>query len=163
MDQKWQLLHYFLNNRLRPLREEAQALLDGAGVGALAWLPGERADVPDVMRGLDAFVLPSLAEGISNTILESMASGLPVLATDVGGNAELVVAGSTGEIVPAGDVESMAAALVRLASDPRSASAMGRRGRARVEQHFSLPAMVAAYQGLYDRLLAERSKTLEQD
>ena len=75
-----------------PLRAEAQAVLDAAGVGDLAWLPGERADVPDVMRGLDCFVLPSLAEGISNTILEAMASGLPVLATAVGGNAELVVA-----------------------------------------------------------------------
>ena len=57
-----------------PLRAEAQAVLDHAGVAALAWLPGERADVPDVMRGLDCFVLPSLAEGISNTILEAMAS-----------------------------------------------------------------------------------------
>ena len=78
-----------------PLRAEAQEMLDAAGVGHLAWLPGERADVPDVMRGLDGFVLPSLAEGVSNTILEAMASGLPVIATDVGGNAELVVAGET--------------------------------------------------------------------
>ena len=78
----------------------------------LAWLPGERADVPDVMRGLDCFVLPSLAEGISNTILEAMASGLPVLATDVGGNAELVVDGRTGEIVAPGDVEALANGLI---------------------------------------------------
>jgi sugar transferase (PEP-CTERM/EpsH1 system associated) len=139
-----------------PLRAESQAILDAAGAGALAWLPGERADVPDVMRGLDCFVLPSLAEGISNTILEAMASGLPVLATDVGGNAELVAAGRSGEVVAPADAEALAAALVQLASDPAGAAAMGRRGRERVEQAFSLPAMVASYQSLYDRLLAER-------
>jgi len=153
-----------LRDRLRlvmvgegPLRAQAQAILAAADVGNLAWLPGERSDVPDVMRGLDCFVLPSLAEGISNTILECMASGSPVLATDVGGNAELVVAGATGCIVPAGDVEALATGLVRMAADPARSAAMGRAGRARVEQNFSLPAMVGAYQDLYDRLLAERS------
>ncbi|MCL4696100.1 MAG: TIGR03088 family PEP-CTERM/XrtA system glycosyltransferase, partial [Burkholderiaceae bacterium] len=64
-----------------PLRAEALAILEAAGAGSLAWLPGERDDIPEVMRGLDAFVLPSVAEGISNTILEAMATGLPVLAT----------------------------------------------------------------------------------
>jgi sugar transferase (PEP-CTERM/EpsH1 system associated) len=145
-----------------PLRAEAQAVLDAAGVGHLAWLPGERADVPDVMRGLDCFVLPSLAEGISNTILEAMASSLPVLATEVGGSAELVVPGQTGRLVAAGDVEALAAGLVAMATDPTGAAAMGRAGRDRVEQRFSLPAMVSAYQALYDGLLAERLKTTRQ-
>ena len=159
-----------LRSRLRlvmvgdgPLRAEAQTLLNAAGLADLAWLPGERADVPDVMRGLDCFVLPSLAEGISNTILEAMASGLPVLATDVGGNAELIVAAQTGELVPATDVAAMAAALLRLAADPVRATALGRAGRQRVVQHFSLPAMVGAYQALYDRLLAGRVATARQD
>ena len=146
-----------------PLRAEAQALLNAAGLAALAWLPGERADVPDVMRGLDCFVLPSLAEGISNTILEAMASGLPVLATAVGGNAELIVTGQTGELVPVGDGEAMAVALLRLEVDPVRATAQGRAGRQRVVQHFSLPAMVGAYQALYDRLLAGRVATARQD
>ena len=146
-----------------PLRAEAQSILAAAGVGDLAWLPGERSDVPDVMRGLDCFVLPSLAEGISNTILECMASGLPVLATAVGGNAELVVAGTTGDIVPAGDVEALAAGLIRMAVEPERAAAMGRAGRARVEESFSLPAMVGAYQDLYDRMLAERSPTANRN
>ncbi len=144
-----------------PLRADAQAVLDAAGVAELAWLPGERADVPDVMRGLDGFVLPSLAEGISNTILEAMASSLPVLATDVGGNAELVLAGHTGRLVPAGDVEALAAGLAAMAADAAGTAAMGRAGRERVQAHFSLPAMVAAYQGLYDRLLAQRT-TIKQ-
>ena len=83
-----------------PLRGQAQAILDQAGLGDLAWLPGERSDVADIMRGLHAFALPSLAEGISNTILEAMASALPVIATAVGGNADLVQQPDTGSIVP---------------------------------------------------------------
>ncbi|MBL8352956.1 MAG: TIGR03088 family PEP-CTERM/XrtA system glycosyltransferase [Burkholderiaceae bacterium] len=146
-----------------PLRAQAQAVLQAAGVADFAWLPGERADVPDVMRGLDCFALPSLAEGISNTILEAMACGLPVLATRVGGNPELVLEGETGGLVAAGDVDALAAGLLRMASDPARAAAMGRAGRARVEANFSLPAMVAAYLGLYDRLLAERSTTARRD
>jgi sugar transferase (PEP-CTERM/EpsH1 system associated) len=145
-----------------PLRAEAQGLLDAAGLGGAAWLPGELADVPDVMRALDCFVLPSLAEGISNTILEAMASGLPVLATDVGGNGELVVAKQTGELVPAGDVEALATGLLRMATDPSRAIAMGDAGRQRVEQEFSLPAMVGAYQALYDRLLDGRNLSLKR-
>ena len=144
-----------------PLREECRQLLTDAGVADLAWLPGERADVPDVMRGLDCFVLPSLAEGISNTILEAMACALPVLATEVGGNAELVVAGRTGRLVPAGDVQALAAGLVDMAGERAGAAAMGRAGRERVEQQFSLRSMVASYQSLYDRMLAERSMTTQ--
>ena len=145
-----------------PLRAEAQAVLDAAGVGSLAWLPGERSDVPDVMRGLDCFALPSLAEGISNTILEAMASGLPVVVTRVGGNGELVVDGRTGKLVPPGDVDALAAALAGMAADPAAAAAMGRVGRERVVQHFSLSAMVTAYQALYDEQLAQRMKTAKQ-
>lgn len=136
-----------------PLRAEAEAVLRAAGALDRAWLAGERGDVPDVMRSLNCFVLPSLAEGISNTILEAMACGLPVIATDVGGNAELVDAGRTGELVSSGDVQAMAERIVGMAHDPDRAAAMGQAGRRRVEQAFSLPAMVTAYQDLYDRLL----------
>ena len=141
-----------------PLRAEAQAVIDEAGLAGLAWLPGERGDVPQVMRGLHAFALPSTAEGISNTILEAMASALPVVATEVGGNGELVSAGRTGTLVPAQDVESMALALLALAHDPAQARRMGQAGRAEVERRFSLQAMVAGYQALYDELLAKHGQ-----
>jgi len=149
-----------LKDRLRlvlvgdgPLREACRQLLDKAGIADLAWLAGERRDIPEIMRGLDCFVLPSLAEGISNTILEAMASGLPVIATDVGGNADLVVAGKTGQILPAADPEAMAHAIVALATRTDSARDMGQAGRTIVEQKFSMAAMVSAYQGTYDQLL----------
>jgi sugar transferase (PEP-CTERM/EpsH1 system associated) len=137
-----------------PLRATAQALLSEAGLSELAWLPGERTDIPAVMRGLHAFVLPSLAEGISNTILEAMASGLAVLATEVGGNADLVQAGVTGLLVPPARVEPMTEALMGLAGDPERTQAFGRAGRERVEQQFSMAAMVRTYQGVYDKELA---------
>ncbi|WP_284615906.1 TIGR03088 family PEP-CTERM/XrtA system glycosyltransferase [Aquabacterium humicola] len=139
-----------------PLRDEVQRIVDAAGVAELCWLPGERSDVPLLMRSLQCFVLPSLAEGISNTILEGMASGLPVIATDVGGNAELVDDGGTGLIVPPGDASALAGALEALACDPPRAAAMGRAGRQRAVSQFSLQAMVARYQDLYDQQLRNK-------
>lgn len=136
-----------------PLRAQAQALLEAAGLAGLAWMPGERSDVPEILRGLDCFVLPSLAEGVSNTILEAMASGLPVVATDVGGNGELIEAGRSGELVPVGGVEAMAHSIVGYARDRERARDAGQAGRAAVDRQFSLAAMVRQYQGLYDRLL----------
>lgn len=143
-----------------PLRKECQQLLNAAGLDQLAWLPGERNDVPEVMRGLDCFVLPSLAEGISNTILEAMASGLPVIATNVGGNADLVVAEQTGVLVPPADPESMARAIIRMAKQADTRQSMALSGRRLVEEKFSMNAMVASYQGTYDKLLHRSSVNL---
>ena len=136
-----------------PLRAECQALLQSAGVSDLAWLPGERNDVAAVMRGLHAFVLPSAAEGISNTILEAMASGLPVVATNVGGNAELVKVGITGSIVMIAQPERIALEILALAQAPMRAATLGRAGRARAIEHFSMQAMVAGYLAVYNRQL----------
>jgi len=136
-----------------PLRMQSLTLLEQAGLADFAWLPGERSDVPEILRGLDCFVLPSLAEGVSNTILEAMASGLPVIATDVGGNSELIEAGRSGELVPAGGVEAMAQKIVGYARDRVRAKVAGEAGRLAVERQFSLEAMVRQYHGLYDRLL----------
>ena len=101
------------------LRPQVEALLVDAGVRELAWFAGERADVPQLMRGLDCFVLPSRAEGVSNTILEAMATRLPIVATRVGGNAELIESGMTGTLVPAGRSRCAGAGDHRLLSRPR--------------------------------------------
>lgn len=137
-----------------PLRQPVQAVLHAAGVEDLAWLPGERSDVPAVLRGLDAFVLPSQAEGISNTILEAMATGLPIVATRVGGNAELLVDGQSGRLVAPCDVEGLAAALLDDWRNQEGARARGRAALERVRRHFSLDAMIAAYCAFYDGELA---------
>ena len=139
-----------------PLRAEAERILEQGGVRDLAWLPGERADIPDVLRGLDLFVLPSFAEGISNTILEAMATALPVVATRVGGSGELIEEGLTGELVPSADPDAMAGAILGYFRDLRLARRHGKAGRNRVERQFSLVRMVAEYDRLYRRLLEGR-------
>jgi sugar transferase (PEP-CTERM/EpsH1 system associated) len=137
-----------------PLLAEIQTILADAQLKEVSWLAGERDDVADVMRTLNCFVLPSLAEGISNTILEAMATGLPVIATEVGGNAELVAHKCTGLVVPPNDVDALAGAMLQMHDNPASANVMGNSGRVEVERRFSLHAMVAAYQDMYDRQLA---------
>jgi sugar transferase (PEP-CTERM/EpsH1 system associated) len=136
-----------------PLREAAAAILAEAGVAEQAWLPGARDDVPELMRAMDLFVVPSLAEGICNTILEAMATGLPVIATEVGGNPDLVQPGVTGSLVPAADPEALAAALADYVSDPERCQREGQAARARAERDFSLAAMVQGYLHVYDKAL----------
>jgi sugar transferase (PEP-CTERM/EpsH1 system associated) len=135
-------------------RAAAEAAVRGARREACVWFAGERDDVPNVMRGCDAFALPSRAEGISNTLLEAMATGLPIAATRVGANADLMEEGRCGLLVPRADVEAMAHALLSLAADPERSRALGRAGREIVERRFSLEAMVASYDRLYRRVLA---------
>ena len=137
-----------------PLRATAESILAEGGAGGLAWFAGERDDVPDLLRGLDCFVLPSLAEGISNTILEAMASGLPVVATRVGGNPELLEDGLDGRLVPPGNPDALAEAIVGYFADAPLARRHARAARAAAEGRFSLDRMVADYVALYERVLA---------
>jgi sugar transferase (PEP-CTERM/EpsH1 system associated) len=136
-----------------PLHGEARRLLADAGLTSDAWLPGDRTDVPDILRGIDCFALPSLAEGISNTILEAMATSLPIVATRVGGNPELIEDGLTGRLVPPANSDAMAQAVVAYLSDPVSARRHGRAARLAVERKFALGRMVKAYEQLYESLL----------
>lgn len=120
-------------------------------IEAATWFAGNQADVPELLRAFDVFVLPSLNEGISNTILEAMATGLPVVATAVGGNVELVD-DATGMLFTAGDDAALARALGRYLADTELRAVHGRNARAVAVERFSLPAMVAGYQGVYDAL-----------
>jgi glycosyltransferase involved in cell wall biosynthesis len=113
---------------------------------------GERSDVTELLLASDIGVLASLEEGFSNAVLESMAAGLPVVATDVGGNAEAVVAGVTGLIVPVGDRAAMADALVRIAGNREWAAKLGAAGKERVRTLFSHEACVDKYEALYEGL-----------
>jgi sugar transferase (PEP-CTERM/EpsH1 system associated) len=138
------------------LRHEAQCLIREAHAEPLAWLPGERADIPGIMQALDLFVLPSRAEGISNTILEAMASGLPVVATRVGGNPELVVEGDTGMLVPPESPLALASAIRTYLLDASQAIRHGEAARKRAEADFSIPGMVESYLTVYDAVLNRR-------
>lgn len=135
------------------LRAELERLLAEHGASHLAWLPGYRSDAAELMRSFDAFVLPSQREGISNTILEAMATARPVVATAVGGSPEIVVDGITGFLVPRADPAAMAARLRAYLEQPGLAAAHGQAGLARVQESFSLAAMMAAYGRVYDALL----------
>jgi sugar transferase (PEP-CTERM/EpsH1 system associated) len=135
-----------------PLRAEIEELLRRENATAFAWLPGARDDVPHLMRGLDLFVLPSLAEGVSNTLLEAMASGLPVLATRVGGNPELMEEGRTGTLVPPADPHAMAAVIREYCLNRDIARCQGAFAREVAGGRFGLDVMVGNYLNLYDRL-----------
>lgn len=137
---------------LRPTIE--QILRDGA-VSDLAWLPGFRDDLPNLYRALDLFVLPSRREGISNTVLEAMATGLPVIATRVGGNPEIVVPGETGVLVAASDPEIMAAAMLNYAEHQELLHLHGTAALRRVKESFSLDAMLSGYSQAYGGLWAD--------
>ena len=105
------------------------------------------------------FVLPSLSEGVSLTLLEAMARGLPVIATRVGGNPEVVVEGETGFLIPTRSPGDVAEAVLRLASDRELGRCMGMAGCRRVEQDFDVKRMVADYESLYCQLLTRGEST----
>ena len=110
-------------------------------------------DVPGLLSRASMMVLPSLTEGISLTLLEAMARGLPVVTTRVGGNPEVVVDGDTGLLVPPANSPALAQALLRLHRDPSEARLMGISGRRRIEQYFDVRRMVLDYESLYEKFL----------
>ncbi len=132
-----------------PLRQPCQALLDHAGLTDRVWLPGARHDIPPLLRHLDLFVLPSLAEGISNTLLEAMASGVPVIATQVGGNPELVTPGIDGSLIPSNDVQALVHALLGYLLDRPTRIQQKNHARHTALDRFSLITMVNHYEEIY--------------
>ncbi len=117
--------------------------------GAVSFL-GFRRDMVEVMKSIDIFVLSSLSEGTSITLLEAMASGKPVVVTDVGGNPALVREGENGFLVPSGNPSAMAAALIRLMGDRQLRVRMSAANLKTVEENYSIKAMTAAYECLYE-------------
>jgi glycosyltransferase involved in cell wall biosynthesis len=135
------------------LRAELERQARSLGVASRVRFLGTRRDPLDLLAAFDVFVLPSVVEGMSNAVLEAMARALPVVATDVGGNPEIVGDGETGFIVPPADPAALAAALGKLLQAPELAREMGAAGRRRVEQRYRVGHMVAAVERLYDELL----------
>jgi glycosyltransferase involved in cell wall biosynthesis len=140
---------------------ELRELSSRLGLSPSVRFLGEVRDVPALLARASMCVLPSLTEGVSLTLLEAMARGLPVVATRVGGNPEVVADGETGLLVPSAQPERLADAIVQLYNDPARGSEMGRAGRRRVETNFDVRQMVASYEALYDQVL-EKSGDAER-
>jgi L-malate glycosyltransferase len=134
-----------------PLREQLVAQAAVLGVSARVQFLGVRNDVADILQASDVFALTSISEAASLTLLEAMASALPVVVTAVGGNPEIVVHGEHGYLVPRGDAAAAAGALATLLRDPARAALMGEAGRRRVHERYQLSRTIEAY---YDRYAA---------
>ena len=129
---------------------------DQLGLTGRVIFTGLRSDVPAVMASLTVSVMPSLNEALSNSLLESMAAGVPLVATRVGGTTEAVVDGVSGLLVEAGDSEALADSIARLLDDPPLARRLGRAARNTIEEQFSIERMVQATKALYQDLLARK-------
>lgn len=136
-----------------PLRQKLSAMARDLGLDSITWLPGDRDDIPYLLAAMDIFVLPSLAEGISNTLLEAMACSLPVVATNVGGNVELIEQGCNGSLFPVADTSALAQCLADLMDSPNERHRMGKNGREKVRQEFDWNRTVNEYMDVYDSLL----------
>ena len=136
-----------------PDRTAVEAEIRRLGVEDRVQLAGERSDVPELLAASDVFVLSSRSEGLPVSVLEAMAAELPVVASGVGGLAELVDDGATGILVPPGDEPALAQALERMVEDSELRQRFGAAGRARAESSFDLSAFQRAHLELYDRQL----------
>jgi glycosyltransferase involved in cell wall biosynthesis len=137
-------------------REDIEALAKKLELGQNIHFLGKRSDIPDLVSIFDVAVVASLSEGFSNTILEYMASSRPIVATAVGGNAEAVVHGKTGLLVPAGDFPALAEAICTILDNKEMAFQFGTAARKRVEEKFRLDVMLRNYENLFERIINSR-------
>ena len=135
----------------------AQAQATALHVDSHIHFLGRRRDVPELLASSDLFVLPSLWEGLSMALLEAMATGLPIVASEVSGTVQVMIPGETGYLVPSGDVQGLFKAVEQLLSDPARAQAMGAAARRRVEATFSAQKQADEHLALYRRLLENAS------
>jgi sugar transferase (PEP-CTERM/EpsH1 system associated) len=132
-----------------PCRSELVAECDALGLADHVRFHGYQAQVGPYLAAADLFLLSSTSEGAPLALLEAMASGLPAVATDVGGVREVIVAEETGYLVPARSPDALARAILAIAEQPGTRDRMGRAGRRRVEEQFNLRTVVSSYEDLY--------------
>lgn len=124
---------------------------------------GRRTDVPELLACCDLAILPSLAEGLPNAVLEYMAAGLPAIATNVGGSAEIVDDGRTGLLIPPRDPGALAKAILRLFENPELANSLGHAGQEHVRRNFSFERVVCETIELYRKLLERKARRKTED
>jgi glycosyltransferase involved in cell wall biosynthesis len=139
-------------------RDRLAAKAGALGVAGHVQFTGPLADVADALRAADLFVLPSVAEGMSNSLLEAMATGLPCVASHIGGNDDLLEPGGAGVLVDTPSTDCWATTLTRLLLDPDARNRLGASARRRVDEEFSLERVVGRYVELYRRLTAGVNK-----
>jgi len=139
-----------------PLRAELEAMRDASGLGADIRFLGERSDTAALMQAAGFLVLPSSFEGLSNVLMEAMSVGCPVIASDVGGNPELVSDGETGLVFPGGDASALAGQLQRMCAEPALRERLAERAERHVREHYSIEGLVAATCATYERCLSEQ-------
>lgn len=134
-------------------RQELEARIKNLGIFPQVIFLGYRRDVISILPALDVFVLPSVIESLPIALLEAMASGIPVVATKVGGIPEVIVNGESGLLVPAGDPQAIATAVLGILRSPDKGQKMAQAARARVNRKFSLEAMIRGIETIYEKLL----------
>lgn len=139
-----------------PLRSQVEALVRSLGMTGFLMMMGQRSDVPRLLKGMDLLISTSSIEGMPNVLIEAMAAGLPVVATDVGGCREVLIDGETGYLVGIGDVAGLAARAVTILNDTSLRLSMGRAARARAERNFDVRRTSERYRHLYQALHAGR-------
>ncbi len=135
-----------------PERRQIEDMIRDRGLVGRVHLAGWRADIPELLAAGYALVLSSRWEGMPNVVLEAMAAGLPVVATQVEGVAELVIHGHTGLVVPRQSPRELAEAIEKILADPTAANVLGTAGRERVRAEFSWEKMVQKYEQIYESL-----------
>jgi sugar transferase (PEP-CTERM/EpsH1 system associated) len=145
-----------------PLLPALKAKVAAAGIADVVWLPGARTDVAVILRTFSLFVSSSIAEGTPGSVLEAMATALPVVGTRVGGVPEVVAENVTGLLVPARDPQALAGAIAKYVLEPGLALQHGQAGLARVSQKYSMGAMLSEYLEMYDSLVSSKTKNRSQ-
>jgi glycosyltransferase involved in cell wall biosynthesis len=141
-----------------PLQGQAEALIRSLGLEAKVRLLGVRRDVPELMSAADGYVLSSAWEGMPVVLLEAGAAGMPIVATAVGGNGEVILDGKTGLLVPPRDSQALAKAMMTLAVlSPTERHRLGQRAREHIEAHYALPRIVDLWEDLYQELAGRRT------
>jgi len=143
-----------------PYRDQLEEYIEELGLGKHAFLPGERDDIRRILPHLDVFVQCSEFEGFSNSLMEAMQNGLPVVATNVGGNPEMVTDSETGLLIPWADVESLKQAILRLVMDEKLRTRLGATARSVMLKRFSVERMVDETEELYLKNLPEKAGLL---
>ena len=133
------------------LRQDLQVQTDVMGLTEHIHFLGSRKDVPELLAASDYFVLPSLWEGLSMALIEAMATGLPIIATEASGTNQVMIAGETGLLIPPGDAHRLTEAMLELLSEPVRARAMGDAARRRVVSQFSVQKQAGDHMALYQR------------